>query len=161
MANAGRILILPKGEYDENASYNMLDMVFHNGTTWLARKTVMGIEPSYMSKEFWQNMFDLNTLLNYLDTPIVETHEISKFSGKVNILKLGNVITIYFGNCQATEDIPVGTVLFTISEEYRPHFHTYIGVYRKMMINSDTGEVKLVEAVSKGQWLYESITYLI
>lgn len=58
MASAGRILIMPKGAYNPNATYEMLDMVSHNGTTWLAKKTVSGIAPSDGSNEFWHNMFN-------------------------------------------------------------------------------------------------------
>ena len=47
MANAGRILILPKGEYNANSTYTMLDLVTYNGASWLAKKTATGITPYY------------------------------------------------------------------------------------------------------------------
>ena len=56
MASAGRILIMPKGNYDPSATYEMLDMVHHNGTSWLAKKTAKGIEPSAANSEHWHNM---------------------------------------------------------------------------------------------------------
>lgn len=59
MASAGRILIMPKGNYDANTTYEMLDLVFHNGTSWLARKTVVGIEPSEANEEYWQCLLKL------------------------------------------------------------------------------------------------------
>lgn len=59
MATAGRILIMPKGAYDESTTYEMLDLVKHNGTSWLAKKTVIGIEPSEANSEYWHKMFDL------------------------------------------------------------------------------------------------------
>ena len=46
MASAGRILIMPKGNYNADTQYEMLDLVYHNGTSWLAKKTTKGIEPS-------------------------------------------------------------------------------------------------------------------
>ena len=55
MANAGRILILPKGNYDANATYEMLDLVRHKGISWLATKTCTGIEPSDENTEYWFN----------------------------------------------------------------------------------------------------------
>lgn len=58
MATAGRILILPKGEYDASVTYEMLDLVKHNGTSWLAKKTVVGIEPSIANGEYWQDVLD-------------------------------------------------------------------------------------------------------
>ena len=52
MANAGRILIMPKGNYDASKTYEMLDLVYYNGASWLAKKTVTGIAPS--EGEYWQ-----------------------------------------------------------------------------------------------------------
>ena len=60
MANAGRILIMPKGNYDANATYEMIDLVSHKGTSWLAKKTVKGIEPSAEHSEYWQHMFNVS-----------------------------------------------------------------------------------------------------
>ena len=53
MATAGRILIMPKGAYDASVTYEMLDMVSHDGTTWLAKKTSVGITPSADNSEYW------------------------------------------------------------------------------------------------------------
>lgn len=60
MTPVGRILILPKGRYDADIVYNMLDLVMHNGTSWLAKKTVVGIEPSEENSEHWQKLVDIN-----------------------------------------------------------------------------------------------------
>jgi hypothetical protein len=59
MASAGRILIMPKGYYDSSITYEMLDLVSHNGKTWLAKKTVSGIEPSETNSEYWMDMFNI------------------------------------------------------------------------------------------------------
>lgn len=67
---AGRILIIPKGDYDANASYTMLDLVSHNGTSWLARKNATGIEPSEANSEYWQRLVDFgyeNTQVTHTD----------------------------------------------------------------------------------------------
>ena len=60
MAVAGRILIMPKGAYNSGTTYEMLDLVSHNGTSWIAKKTVVGIEPSAEHSEYWQHMFNLS-----------------------------------------------------------------------------------------------------
>lgn len=61
MTTAGKILILPKGDYDSSKTYEMLDLVKHNGTSWLAKKEVPeGVEPTNSNSEYWQNMFDIN-----------------------------------------------------------------------------------------------------
>ena len=65
MASAGRILIMPKGEWKAETEYEMLDLVSHNSTSWLAKKDVVGIEPSEdseLSRECWHNMVDLALL---------------------------------------------------------------------------------------------------
>lgn len=59
MTSAGRILIMPKGNYDPSATYEMLDLVIHNGKSWLARKTVTGIEPSDASNEHWHDLVNI------------------------------------------------------------------------------------------------------
>ena len=60
MAIAGRVLIMPKGAYSASETYEMLDMVNHNGISWLAKKTVTGIEPSNANNEYWHNMLDIS-----------------------------------------------------------------------------------------------------
>lgn len=64
MAVAGRILIMPKGAYDANKTYEMLDLVNYNGIAWLAKKTCNGITPSDDSTDYWQNMLKLNIVNN-------------------------------------------------------------------------------------------------
>ena len=59
MANAGRILILPKGEYNANSTYTMLDLVTYNGASWLAKKTATGITPSDSNSSYWQKLIDV------------------------------------------------------------------------------------------------------
>ena len=54
MTSAGRILIMPKGNYDSSVTYEMLDLVFYNGASYIAKKTVVGIEPSAEQSEYWQ-----------------------------------------------------------------------------------------------------------
>ena len=58
MADAGRILIMPKGDYDANSTYENLDLVKHKGTSWLAKKESKGIEPSEANEEYWHKMAD-------------------------------------------------------------------------------------------------------
>jgi hypothetical protein len=67
MASAGRILIMPKGDYDANSTYENLDLVKHKGTSWLAKKESKGIEPSEANADYWQDVFDME-LANNLTT---------------------------------------------------------------------------------------------
>ena len=58
MASAGRILILPKGNWNVESEYEMLDLVYYGGTSWLAKKSSVGIEPTDDNAEYWQKLFD-------------------------------------------------------------------------------------------------------
>ena len=75
MTSAGRILIMPKGNYDESVTYEMLDLVNHNGKSWLAKKTSIGIEPSEANSEYWQNMFNITA---------ESINALSKYGGYLN-----------------------------------------------------------------------------
>ena len=44
--NLGKYKITPKGEYNANATYDELDLISYNNSTFLALKTVKGIEPT-------------------------------------------------------------------------------------------------------------------
>ena len=55
MVSAGRILILPKGTWDNLASYDMLDMVTgSNNKAYLARKASVGVNPTTDDGTYWQ-----------------------------------------------------------------------------------------------------------
>jgi hypothetical protein len=42
----GRIAVNPSGNYDATNTYNKLDLVYHNGSTWMAKRdNITGIEP--------------------------------------------------------------------------------------------------------------------
>lgn len=56
MASAGRILIIPKGEWNAEVEYEMLDLVFKSGASWIAKKNVVGIEPTEENVEYWMKM---------------------------------------------------------------------------------------------------------
>lgn len=55
MKNAGRIMPLPKGEYNSAVTYNLLDFVTHDGSSYICKKESAGNTPSENS-EYWQLM---------------------------------------------------------------------------------------------------------
>ena len=79
MANAGRILIIPKGNYDANITYEMLDLVNHNGVSWLAKKTSKGIAP--VDGEYWHPILGIS-IANDLET-VLEGKVLDARQGKV------------------------------------------------------------------------------
>lgn len=58
MDRVGRILILPKGTWNNETEYEMLDFVYYKGTSWLAKKNSKGVAPA--DGEYWQKVFDYN-----------------------------------------------------------------------------------------------------
>lgn len=63
MTSAGRILIMPKGDWNAETEYQMLDLVTHKGYAFLARRDVVGIEPSNDNAEYWFNLLDINKVV--------------------------------------------------------------------------------------------------
>lgn len=51
--DAGRIGFLPKGDYNENTTYNFLDVVYYNKSSYVAKKETKGNAPA-ANNEFWQ-----------------------------------------------------------------------------------------------------------
>ena len=70
MASAGKILITPKGNWNAETEYKILDLVKHNGTSWLSKKNVSGVEPTTDNSEYWQDVFDSSAFINSLDARI-------------------------------------------------------------------------------------------
>lgn len=62
-ASAGRVLIKPKGDWNSTTTYEMLDLVNHNGYAFLAKRTVVGIEPSDEYPEYWHNLLDMQKIV--------------------------------------------------------------------------------------------------
>lgn len=94
MASAGRILILPKGNYDPSVTYEMLDLVFHSGASWVAKRTVTGIAP--VNGDDWMKMcesMDLTEILQriaalesqMLGTISLDDIDLSKYATKTEL----------------------------------------------------------------------------
>ena len=91
MASAGRILIMPKGNWNAETEYEMLDLVFYNGTSWLAKKDIpKGLEPSENSV-FWHCMFDFDPSSVYERLSAIENQMLSSLSfDEEGALELGD-----------------------------------------------------------------------
>ena len=46
MADLGKVMVTPKGDYSPEATYERLDLVTHHGSGYIALQDVTGIEPS-------------------------------------------------------------------------------------------------------------------
>lgn len=121
MASAGRILIIPKGNYDSSVTYEMLDLVKHNGTSWLAKKDVVGIEPSNANKEYWQNMFDIDveSELGNVDISSIGDGTVKGAVKFLNENKLGDLAKFFSAESEQSPDelldslalIPISTTV--------------------------------------------------
>lgn len=61
MAVAGRVLIVPKGDYNSATVYDVLDLVKHNNRPWLCKKpNTVGIEPTDNNSSYWQLLIDIS-----------------------------------------------------------------------------------------------------
>lgn len=81
MASAGRILILPKGNWSAETEYEMLDLVFNAGASWVARKRVVGVEPTEVNEEYWMKMCEGANLVEvYQRLSAIEEQLISTIS---------------------------------------------------------------------------------
>ena len=65
---------MPKGPYDASVTYEMLDMVSHDGATWLAKRTSVGIAPSDSVSDYWFKMVGVSAAdMEAFKTEILET----------------------------------------------------------------------------------------
>lgn len=73
--SAGRILIMPKGNYNSLSSYDNLDLVNYDGNSWLCKKTCTGITPSDTNSTYWQRFgasLDVDAVLSTTSTNPVQ-----------------------------------------------------------------------------------------
>lgn len=54
--SAGRVLMIPKGDYDAAETYTMLDVVSYQGKSYVAKQTTTGNAPT--NTTYWQLMLD-------------------------------------------------------------------------------------------------------
>ena len=55
-ASAGRVLLIPKGDWNAEATYTGLDWVRHNGAAWVCKNTCTNVEPTEENSNNWQIM---------------------------------------------------------------------------------------------------------
>lgn len=91
MATAGRILIIPKGRYNEETQYDMLDMVSHGGKGWICKKTCIGITPE--EGEYWAESLNVSEELNGIDSKVTEVND--KVDVATNIAKGRNQAHVF------------------------------------------------------------------
>ena len=53
-ASAGRVLLIPKGDWNAETTYTGLDWVRHNGAAWVCKNTCTNVEPTEENSDNWQ-----------------------------------------------------------------------------------------------------------
>lgn len=68
-AIAGRVSIVPKGEWDMETTYQRLDLVTYNGRAYLAKRTSVGYEP--IDGDDWMLLFETSGIATETEAGIV------------------------------------------------------------------------------------------
>lgn len=79
---AGRIMILPKGDWNADTTYKMLDLVLYEGKSWLAKKTNVNTMPSADNSAYWQLFTDIPDLTDEQASRAVDKY-----------LQIGHIVT--------------------------------------------------------------------
>jgi hypothetical protein len=108
MATAGRILLIPRGKYNKETQYQMLDMVSYARKGWVCKKTCKGIEPK--EGEYWSECIDVS---GEVDEMLADVVNLKNNIG--NIMTSGTILD----NRILTDDIKMKT-MFVITSAYMP-----------------------------------------
>ena len=93
MSSAGRILIIPRWDYDKTETYEMLDLVNYNEVSWLAKKTVVGIEPS--EGEYWHPVLGLKNVMEIENIQIEQTFNFMYVEPKIGYHLVSAMVTTF------------------------------------------------------------------
>lgn len=116
MGNAGRVLMIPKGDYNAATTYERLDFVYYQGRSYVCKQTSTGNAPT--NTTYWQALTgdasaEIQALTNYVaDMGVKNVYDmiaLKKLSGRAN-----NGIT-YTVNDNGTVSVAAGTVSGTES----------------------------------------------
>lgn len=157
MAVAGRILLIPRGEFSTAETYKPLDIVFYNATSWLCKKTATGVTPSNTTSEYWQP-FGMIGLSNNLTTTeqgfALDARQGKNLNNSMIELQNSNVVlTAQITNLAATVNSLMGT---NIAEEYDSTATYEVGEYA--VYNSDlykcTTAITVPEVFNNSHWTH-------
>lgn len=102
--SAGRVLPMPKGTYDASVTYNMLDMVYYSGSTYVCKAQTTGHAPT--DTDYWQIMAQgtqsAQIAGNYYgtcDTASATSNKVVTVPASENfVLQLGDIVGVRFTN---------------------------------------------------------------
>lgn len=103
MADAGKVAMLPRGQWSANTIYEPLDLVFYNNNSYVSFKESIGIEPT--NTEFW--MLALSGVgQEVIDAIINGTQQVGD-SAKLGGKDASKYITTEGGEIKSTKNTPL------------------------------------------------------
>ena len=116
MATAGRILIMPKGTWNAETTYENLDMVAHSGRAWVAKKVSVGIEPSEENAEYWHDFLGMNMVtIEEMEEKIAEITESLEYTSEEATYENGITGALYSFKNSVIKKV-IGTISITPTE---------------------------------------------
>lgn len=102
--SAGRVLILPKGNYDATTTYEFLDAVYYSGSTYICKQQTTGHAPT--DTTYWQLMAQgtqsAQIAGNYYgtcDTASATANKVVTVPASENfVLQIGDIVGVRFTN---------------------------------------------------------------
>lgn len=120
MNDAGKFMIVPKGNYQDTVKYEKLDSVTHNGSAWIAIQDTIGNEPTESSSQwiiFVRGGMSVDGDTITMDTNNVASVVALKDAIDNKILQIGitsdGIPRIYFDNETQLSGNEVDTLLAT------------------------------------------------
>ena len=90
-ADAGRVALIPKGEWSSVGEYEILDVVSHNGSLYIAKQDSVNHEPIGKTDDYWMLGVDANVMTG-------ATSQTDGKSGKVPKPSAGDQNKCLFGD---------------------------------------------------------------
>jgi hypothetical protein len=142
MANAGRILIMPKGKYNAETIYEMLDMVSHGGKGWVCKQTCVGIEPA--EGDYWAECIDVSG--DMVGCYASETYGVDDMQnateGTIRIVNRNGIITIFAQNLKCTASMPILDVASVVGDNCSVNDQDGTGFYiENSVLHSTKAEI--------------------
>jgi len=118
MANAGRILIMPKGKYKADETYEMLDMVSHGGKGWVCKYPCIGIEPA--EGEYWAECIDVSGdfVGYYASETYGADNMLNVTDGSIKATNRNGIVSMCVQNLSCTADAPLVDVSTIVGDAY-------------------------------------------
>lgn len=97
MGNAGRVLMIPKGEYNSATTYGMLDFVYYQGRSYVCKQTSTGNVPT--NTTYWQALTgDASAEIQALTNYVTENNVKNKLPYDLAYIKSANTGGSWSGN---------------------------------------------------------------